>query len=144
MLKFFSSLLIFSFFISCSGIRLIQDYDSISDNRINSLQEKTAKFFIRVDRQFAKPDLNYDNFISFYDDSKADINVLLVRNRALYKTSITQQQLESLLIQFNSLELLHKKGFTSKEEIIIIKSAIENSFTAILQFQLSLKKRSNT
>jgi hypothetical protein len=144
MLKFFSSLFILSFFISCSGIRLIQEYDSISDNRINSLQEKTAKFFIRVDRQFSKPDLNYDNFISFYDDSKADINVLLVRNRALYKTSITQQQLESLLIQFNSLELLHKKGFTSKEEIIIIKSAIENSFTAILQFQLSLKKRSNT
>lgn len=144
MLKFFSSLFILSFFISCSGIRLIQEYDSISDNRINSLQEKTAKFFIRVDRQFSKPYLNYDNFISFYDDSKADINVLLVRNRALYKTSITQQQLESLLIQFNSLELLHKKGFTSKEEIIIIKSAIENSFTAILQFQLSLKKRSNT
>ena len=91
MLKFFSSLFILSFFISCSGIRLIQEYDSISDNRINSLQEKTAKFFIRVDRQFSKPDLNYDNFISFYDDSKADINVLLVRNRALYKTSITQQ-----------------------------------------------------
>ena len=144
MLKFFSSLLIFSFFISCSGIRLIQDYDSISDNRINSLQEKTAKFFIKIDRQFGKPDLNYDNFISFYDDSKADINVLLVRNRALYKTSITQQQLESLLIQFNSLELLHKKGLNSKEEINIIKSAIENSFTAILQFQLSLKKRSNS
>jgi hypothetical protein len=144
MLKFFSSLFILSFFISCSGIRLIQDYDSISDNRINSLQEKTAKFFIRVDRQFAKPDCNYENYISFYDDSKADIHVLLVRNRALYKTSITQQQLESLLIQFNSLELLHKKGFNSKEEIIIIKSAIENSFTAILQFQLSLKKRSNT
>jgi len=109
MLKFFGSLFILSFFISCSGIRLIQDYDSISDNRINSLQEKTAKFFIRVDRQFAKPDLNYDNFISFYDDSKADINVLLVRNRALYKTSITQQQLESLLIQFNSLELLQER-----------------------------------
>jgi hypothetical protein len=144
MLKFFSSLLIFSFFISCSGIRLIQEYDSISDNRINSLQEKTAKFFIKLDRQFGKQDLNYDNFISFYDDSKADINVLLVRNRALYKTSITQQQLESLLIQFNSLELLHKKGLNSKEEINIIKSAIENSFTAILQFQLSLKKRSNS
>lgn len=144
MLKFFSSLLIFSFFISCSGIRLIQDYDSISDNRINSLQEKTAKFFIKIDRQFGKPDFNYENFISFYDDSKADINVLLVRNRALYKTSITQQQLESLLVQFNSLEILHKKGFNSKEEINIIKSAIENSFTAILQFQLSLKKRSNS
>ena len=54
MLKFFSSLLIFSFFISCSGIRLIQEYDSISDNRINSLQEKTAKFFIKLDRQFGK------------------------------------------------------------------------------------------
>jgi len=40
--------------------------------------------------------------------------------------------------------LLHKKGLNSKEEINIIKSAIENSFTAILQFQLSLKKRSNS
>jgi hypothetical protein len=129
------------FFFSCSGIRLIQDYDPISDNKITTLQEKTARFFIKAERQIIQSQFTYESYINFYDDVKADINVLLVRSRAIQKTDIIQKQLNSLLIQINTLEELHKKKINSKEELEPIKNAIENSYTAIIQFQLALKNK---
>ena len=126
---------------SCVGVRLIQEYDSVSDNKINALQEKTSKFFVKADRQFGLPEFSYQKQVDFYDDIQTDINVLLVRSRAIQKTRISQEQLSALLIQFKSLEELHKKGFKTREELYIIQSALENSFTAILQLQLSLKNR---
>ena len=126
---------------SCVGVRLIQEYDSVSDNKINALQERTSKFFVKADRQFGLPEFSYQKQVDFYDDIQTDINVLLVRSRAIQKTRISQEQLNSLLIQFKSLEELHKKGFKTREELYIIQSALENSFTAILQLQMSLKTR---
>jgi hypothetical protein len=126
---------------SCVGVRLIQEYDSVSDNKINALQERTSKFFVKADRQFGLPEFSYQKQVDFYDDIQTDINVLLVRSRAIQKTRISQEQLSALLIQFKSLEELHKKGFKTREELYIIQSALENSFTAILQLQMSLKTR---
>ena len=128
-------------FFSCSGIRLIQEYDSISDNKINSLQEKTSRFFVKAERQIDQSQFTYDSYINFYDDVKTDINVLLVRSRAIQKTDIIQKQLNSLLIQINTLEELHKKKIKTKEELDPIKNAIESSYTAIIQFQLALKNK---
>lgn len=128
-------------FFSCSGIRLIQDYDSISDNKITSLQEKTSRFFIKAERQIEQSQFLYENYINFYYDIKTDLNVLLVRSRAIQKTDIIQKQLNSLLIQINSLEELHKKKIKSKEELEPIKNAIESSYTAIIQFQMALKNK---
>ena len=127
--------------ISCVGVRLIQEYDSVSVNKINTLQERTSKFFVKADRQFGLPEFSYQKQVDFYDDIKADINVLLVRSKAIQKTRISQEQLSALLIQYKSLEELHKKGFKTIEELHIIQSALDNSFTAILQFQMALKNR---
>jgi hypothetical protein len=134
-------LIISLLFFSCSSIRLIQEYDSISDNKITSLQEKTSRFFVKAERQIQQSQFSYDSFINFYDDLKTDINVLLVRSRAIQKTDIIQKQLNSLLIQINTLEELHKKKIRSTEELEPIKNAIENSFTAIIQLQLALKNK---
>jgi len=128
---------------SCVGVRLIQEYDSVSDNKLTSLQEKTTKFFVKAERQFGLPESVYNKHIDFYDDVKSDINVLLVRSRAIQKTRITQDQLVLLLEQIKGLEQLHKLGFKTPEELTVIQSAIDNSFTAILQFQLALKQRNN-
>ena len=128
-------------FFSCVGVRLIQEYDAVSNNKINAIQERTSKFFVKAERQFALPEFAYQKQVDFYDDIKTDINVLLVRNRAIQKTRISQEQLNALLIQFTSLEELHKQGFKTREELLLIQSALDNSFTAILQLQMSLKNR---
>jgi len=139
----FSFFFAFIFLFSCSEIRLIQEYDAVSDNKINSLQEKTSRFFVKLNRTFGLPENKYDKYIDFYDDFKSDIHILEIRTRSIEKTNITQQQITSLLTQVNSLEALHKSGFKNKEEIILVESAFDNTFTAILQLQQALKNKRN-
>ncbi len=131
------------FFISCSEIRLIQEYDPVADNKMNSLQEKTTKFFIKLERSVHLPENKYEKYIDFYDDVKSDIHVLEVRTKAVDKSEIVQKQLTALLNQIKALEELHKKGFNTKEEILLTQSAIDDSYTAILKLQYALKNKRN-
>ena len=129
--------------LSCSEIRLIQEYDPIAENKITALQEKTSRFFIKLERNYMLPENRYEKYVDFYDELKSDVHVLDVRSRSIEKTEILQQQLNSLVLQINSFEELHKKGFKSKEEILISESAIDNSLIAILKLQHALKNRKN-
>ena len=38
--------------LSCSEIRLIQEYDPVAENKITALQEKTSRFFIKLERNY--------------------------------------------------------------------------------------------
>ena len=142
-IRTFSFFFAFIFLFSCSEIRLIQEYDAVSDSKINSLQEKTSRFFVKLNRTFGLPENKYDKYIEFYDDIKSDIHILEIRTKSIEKTNITQQQITSLLTQVNSLETLHKVGFKNREEISLVESAFDNTFTAILQFQQALKNKRN-
>lgn len=142
-IRTFSFFFALIFFFSCSEIRLIQEYDAVSDSKINSIQEKTSRFFVKLNRTFSLPENKYDKYIEFYDDIKSDIHILEIRTKSIEKTNITQQQIISLITQVNSLEALHKVGFKNKEEISLIESAFDNTFTAILQFQQALKNKRN-
>jgi hypothetical protein len=94
-----------------------------------------------MDRQIGFPESNYVNYIDFYDDVKTELSVLEVRSRAIPKSDIVQQQLQSVQLQVTNLEKLHKLGFNSYEEIVPIRNALNNSFAAIIQLQMSLKSR---
>ena len=142
-IRTFSFFFALIFFFSCSEIRLIQEYDAVSDSKINSIQEKTSRFFVKLNRTFGLPENKYDKYIEFYDDIKSDIHILEIRTKSIEKTNITQQQITSLLTQVNSLETLHKAGFKNREEISLIESAFDNTFTAILQLQQALKNKRN-
>ena len=142
-IRSFTFFFAFIFLFSCSEIRLIQEYDVVSDNKINSLQERTSRFFVKINRTYGLPENKYEKYIDFYDDIKSDIHILEIRNKSIQKTNITQQQITSLLTQVNSLESLHKIGFKNREEISLIESAFDNTFTAILQLQQALKNKRN-
>ncbi len=142
-IRFFSVISFFLFLFSCAEIKLIQDYDAVSNNKINLLHDKTTKFFVKIQRTVGLPENKYEKHIDFYDDVKSDVHVLQTRTKAIDKSNITQKQLTSLLTQINTLEKLHQLGFKSNEEIIIIQSAIDESFTAILKLQIALKNKSN-
>ena len=142
-IRFFSVISFFLFLFSCAEIKLIQDYDAVSNNKINLLHDKTTKFFVKIQRTVGLPENKYEKHIDFYDDVKSDVHVLQTRTKAIDKSNITQKQLTSLLTQINTLEKLHQLGFKSKEEIIMVQSAIDESFTAILKLQIALKNKSN-
>jgi len=142
-IRFFSVISFFLFLFSCAEIKLIQDYDAVSNNKINLLHDKTTKFFVKIQRTVGLPENKYEKHIDFYDDVKSDVHVLQTRTKAIDKSNITQKQLTLLLTQINTLEKLHQLGFKSNEEIIILQSAIDESFTAILKLQIALKNKSN-
>jgi len=133
--------LLFLCFYSCTSVRLIQEYDEITDQKLTALQEKVARFFVKMERQIGFPESKYEKFIDFYDDVKTELSVLEVRSRAIPKSDIVQQQLKSVQSQVSNLEKLHMLGFNSYEELIPIRNALDNSFAAIIKLQMSLKSR---
>ena len=62
--------LLFLCLYSCSSVRLIQEYDEITDNKLTAVQEKMARFFVKMERQIGLPESRYEKYIDFYDDPR--------------------------------------------------------------------------
>ena len=140
----FSRVFVFFFFLfSCAEVKLIQEYDTVSNNKINVIYEKSTKFFVKLKRNIGLPESKYEKYIDFYDDVKSDIHILETRTKAIEKSQIVQKQINALDIQIQSLEQLHKKGFTSKEEIDLIQSAFDQTIASMLKLQVALKNKKN-
>lgn len=126
----------------CTSIRLIQEYDEITDQRVTALQEKVASFFVKMDRAIGTADTAYEKSIPFYDDVKTDLNVLMVRAKATPKSQVMQDALASMTSSFETLEKYHKtQGFSNREELVPMKNAFDSQFAALIQFNTALKNR---
>lgn len=142
-IRFLKVFVFFFFLFSCAEIKLIQEYDAVSNNKINVIYEKSTKFFVKLKRNIGLPESKYEKYIDFYDDIKSDIHILETRTKAIDKSLIVQKQINALDIQIQSLEQLHKKGFTSKEEIDLIQSAFDQTIASMLKLQVALKNKNN-
>ncbi|MEY4114530.1 MAG: hypothetical protein RLZ76_1223 [Bacteroidota bacterium] len=142
-IRFLKVFVFFFFLFSCAEVKLIQEYDTVSNNKINVIYEKSTKFFVKLKRNIGLPESKYEKYIDFYDDVKSDIHILETRTKAIEKSQIVQKQINALDIQIQSLEQLHKKGFTSKEEIELIQSAFDQTIASMLKLQVALKNKNN-
>ncbi len=142
-IRFLKVFVFFFFLFSCAEVKLIQEYDTVSNNKINVIYEKSTKFFVKLKRNIGLPESKYEKYIDFYDDVKSDIHILETRTKAIEKSQIVQKQSNALDIQIQSLEQLHKKGFTSKEEIELIQSAFDQTIASMLKLQVALKNKNN-
>ena len=140
----FLKVIIFLFFLfSCAEVKLIQEYDTVSNNKINAIYEKSTKFFFKLKRNIGLPESKYEKHIDFYDDIKSDLHILETRTSAIDKSTIVQKQISALDIQLQSMEELHKKGFSSREEIELIQSAFDQIIVSMLKLQVALKNKRN-
>lgn len=128
------------FFQSCSNIRLISDYDEITDVTVNELQRKVSGFFVKMERVIGTDSAKYENNISFYDDAKVDLDILSVRAKAFEKNTIMEKQVRALSQMFTDLEKLHKIGFVDVSQIEPLKQPFNSAFTAIIKLQMALKR----
>ena len=142
-IRFLRVFVFFFFLFSCAEVKLIQEYDTVSNNKINVIYEKSTKFSVKLKRNIGLPESKYEKYIDFYDDVKSDIHILETRTKAIEKSQIVQKQINALDIQIQSLEQLHKKGFTSKEEIELIQSAFDQTIASMLKLQVALKNKNN-
>ncbi|WP_272149940.1 hypothetical protein [Tenacibaculum aiptasiae] len=127
---------------SCIPIRLINVYDEITDNAVTELQEKVSVYFVQLERDLVV-DINkakYENFTKQLDEIKVDLNTIEVRANAFEKNRIMSQQVQGLKNMIENLEILHKQGFTNVNQIKPLKKSFNVAFTAIIKFQLALKR----
>ncbi|MDY8134679.1 hypothetical protein [Aquimarina sp. 2201CG5-10] len=124
----------------CS-VRLISDYDNITDKTVTELQEKVSNYFVRLERTINNNDeVKYENFIKQFDAIKVDLNNIEVRAAALEKNRIIQEKVKELKNAIENLESSHKEGFSHYDQIKPLKRSFNVIFTAMVKFQLALKR----
>jgi hypothetical protein len=124
----------------CASIRLISEYDEITDRKIAELHEKFARHFVQLERLVGSDEGDYLHFQGFYDEVKGDLRILRVRAGVLDKNEIMIQSLDLMEDNISDLEALHKLGFRQLNEIIPIRNAFDASFSAMIKFMASLKR----
>lgn len=126
---------------SCRPLRFTQDFDDTTERRLLQIQERCARFFIRMERQAGTNDGSAAKYVDFYEDVRTDIEVLRARCRATEKSAITQEQLDLLRKEVDQLEILHRSGFHDFEELKPLKDGMETTLVSMQKYQLNLKNR---
>ncbi|WP_333596928.1 hypothetical protein [Chryseobacterium flavum] len=125
---------------SCTSIKLISDYDEVTDRKIVTLQEKVTGFVVKIRDEIGTDQAKYVNYKSFYQDVKVDLETLKIRTNAIDNNKIVQDQVSELSNYIDNLEKVHKLGFTHVSEIDLINSQCNTIFTSLTKLQLALKR----
>ncbi len=125
---------------SCTSVRLISEYDEITDKAVTALQKKVSRIFVKLESEIGTDKAAYENYKGFYQTAKVDLNTLKVRADAIDKNKIVQDQIVALTSMLDNLEKLHKIGFYSVDQIIPLKQPFNSAFTAIIKLQMELKR----
>jgi len=137
------AVLIFLVFQSCTSIRLISDYDEITDKTVTEVQEKVANYFVKLENSVGTEESKYENYKEQFEKIKIDLNTLEVRAKAIDKNRIVITQVEELKNMVDNLEKLHKSfknGYQSTDLVKPNLNAFNTAFTAIIKLQLALKR----
>lgn len=134
------SIIIFLATVACSSVRLISDYDPITDQKVTELEEKVATYFVSLERNMGTEAADYKHYVDFFDEVKVDLNTLEVRAAAMDKNQIVEEQISELKNMVDNLESLHELGFVSVEQLDPLKQSFNLAFTAIIRLQMALKR----
>ena len=129
---------------SCISIRLISEYDAITDQTLTEIQEEVSSYFIKLENSVGTEESSYDNYKDQFEKIKIDLNTLEVRAKAIDKNRIVTEQIKELQKMITNLENLHKSfgedGYQSYDLIKPNLNSFNNAFIAIIKLQLALKR----
>ncbi|MDR6527208.1 hypothetical protein J2787_002600 [Chryseobacterium rhizosphaerae] len=125
---------------SCTSIKLISDYDELTDKKIVALQEKVTGFVVKIRDEIGTDKAKYVNYKPFYQEVKVDLETLKIRTNAIDNNKIVQDQVATLAQYIDNLEKVHKLGFNDVSEVDLINSQCNTIFTALTKLQLGLKR----
>lgn len=128
---------------SCTSIKLISDYDELTDKKIVALQEKVTGFVVKIRDEIGTDKAKYVNYKPFYQEVKVDLETLKIRTNAIDNNKIVQDQVSTLATYIDNLEKVHKLGFNDVSEVDLINSQCNTIFTALTKLQLGLKRGEN-
>ena len=140
-----TSVLLFLFLSlqSCGPVRLISDYDEVTDKTSLELQEEIDALLIKLERTAGTAEANYDKYVQTYDVIKVTLKKLKIRTAAIPKNKLVEDQVAELEKMVGNLEKLHKQGFGSAGQVNILQQPFDTAFTSITKLQIALKRGEN-
>jgi len=121
-------------------VKLISNYDEITDKSVSDLQKKVERFFLTLESQEGLPECSFDNHSEFYKEAKVSVSAIEVRALAIPDNDITIKQIALLKENIEMLEQLHKISCLTKEQIEPLRINFNSGFTAILKLELAKKR----
>lgn len=122
------------------AVKLISGYDEVTYQAVTELQQKTETHLATLESVGNLPECIYENQKQFYGQAKMDINAIAVRAAAIPKNNLITKEIALLSSSLDNLEKLHKIACLSMDQIALVRSHFNTSYTAILK-QLELAKR---
>lgn len=136
--------------VGCAEVRLISDYDQVTDEQVNALQRMAEQLFTSLERNAEFPDCSHASHEDFYEAAAVELNLLIARNEIRPRNRVTQDQLAALKDSVNTLEERHllvdqvepgeEHECISVEEVALLRSGFDVSFRAILKLELAKKR----
>lgn len=123
--------------LSGCTVKLISSYDETTDRTVSALQRKTEAHLVTLEAVEGLPECTYDHHKPFYDEAKVDISAITIRAAAIPKNEITTKETILLSSNLENFEKLHKIACLSKDQIALLRSHFNSSYTAILKLELA-------
>jgi lysyl-tRNA synthetase class I len=145
------ALLLFS--LGCT-IRMVSEYDPTLDRGVTELNQRTEKFITGLEKTYIKmktakneaqrqelqKKLSYAANEEFYDDFRADLQVLTIRAEITPNNQLTVNQLKALGKVLDDMEKQQKEGFQDVGEFELDRQAFNRTFRAILKLEIAKKR----
>lgn len=135
------SILLIGFLAGCAlKVKLVGEYDEITDKAVTELHKKTASLFTKL-KASSGVDASYETNKKFYEDAQGDVSALILRAKVIekgLKNNPLTTNFEDLKKQYEDLAMLHKTT-PGVDLIRSAEGAFEQSFRAIVENLLFLK-----
>jgi hypothetical protein len=132
---------------ACTTVRLVSEYDEITDKSATEMQHKVDQFLLKMETAAGTVAGGYDANAATYDELQADVDGLRVRATAVPNNRFTLEQIDALDRTLADLRKLHKlegaKGLPSALAEPS-RSAFTSIFTAIIKLELAKKRGQST
>lgn len=136
-MKYITTLFIcFSLFASGCAVKLVSDYDEITDQSISNINSHISSYLYEP----TTPEFGItDDGMEFYKSVRQEIRNLKFRAKSIPNNEITLKQLDILEDQIDLFEIRDADGYLP-EENILFASYFEQTCGAILKFEIAKKR----
>lgn len=126
-----------SCFAGCTHITLISPYDQDTDKAVTAVGKKIDALMTKLDTD---PVPAYDSVKNDYDDLRADVAALRLRNAARPNNSLTVQQVDHLAAALKDVEQQHKASRLNQAMVPVMRGQLDEIVGAILKLELTKKE----
>ena len=133
--------------VVCQGwgctLKLISDYDDVTDKSVTELQKKVETFLVRMEAAAGTSEGEVGSNKAFYDETKIALSSLRLRAEAIPNNKLTAEQISGLQDNIEVLRKLHESaghGGLTKILVEAPRTAFNTQFKAILTLELAKKR----